>query len=195
MTALDDKRIRFYLENQELIDTWAGLASDTRSAFSDWLIDLRSPIDDVVDRLGGVTRVRDVDRWKIHMAARPTWNSTFDDDARFIIAVEWNTSDVGVPSKLPYVGLRICGGDAEARELRTRFLDRFGDRLRAFGAYQFGNPRTWWPAWRYVAPEDERWWEHTDEYQDLLLESIERAWNDFAPIVDEWLTVSKVSAE
>ena len=37
-----------------------------------------------------------------------------------------------------------------------------------------------------TSDEDERWWEHTDEYRDLLLQAMETAWTDLSPIVDEW---------
>ena len=187
MSEFGDDRIRFYLENKDLIDTWAALAAETRSTFSQWLLDLETDVAELAAEIGAASHLRDPDRWKIHMLANQGWNEKLDDDSTVVIAIEWNSSDVGVPAKLPYVGLRIAGGDDAAKARRQSFLDLCGDRLRNLDEYTVEQPRRWWSAWRYVAPADDRWWEHADDYRQLLLLSLEAAWQDLSPLVDEWI--------
>ena len=45
----------------------------------------------------------------------------------------------------------------------------------------------YWPAWRYVDPPDDRFWEgeNLKQYRKYLVETVLTAWEDLAPLVDK----------
>lgn len=176
MNRIEDEQVKFYLEHQERIREWVALEGEVskfvhlfyRSLKGDLDAALRSgriPEDDVRSfQVGG--------NWPGLGLHREGWpQGKNDPDVR----LEWlRKSALFPPHGSLYCGVRT---DVE------RYKSPFTKEARPAFPLTSG----WWPAYRYLDPPKDRFWEgdNLQEYRDYIVETILEAWEDLAPLVDK----------
>jgi len=187
-TALDDERLRFFLEHQDQIRIWAALAAEVQDAVGGLLRELRVDLiaDPRVDQLGirvgsrvsGETPTGPV-------IYRPTWCK--DDEAvpDVGIAMGWDgrvdPAGVWPKTNLPYVGV-LCSHQTNAgRAIETRLRMETASRLDEEPKFRNGSH---WVVYRPIKSSKD-WWRDIAKWRAGLLDELLASWTRWSAVVDE----------
>lgn len=187
-TALDDERLRFFLEHQEQIREWASLAVEVQNAVDSLLRDLRFDLFDdpriealgirVASSVSGETPTGPV-------LYRPAWSVDADATPDVGIAMGWDgrVDPAGVWPKTnrPYVGV-LCSHQTEpgkAIEARLRLVA--AGRLSGEPRFRTGSH---WVVYRLVTSSKD-WWENLPKWRQGLVEELLATWRRWAELVDD----------
>ena len=179
MNRIEDERIKFYLEHEAQIREWADLEAEVCKFADRFYRSLKGDLDAAL-RSGRI----DDDGVEVFLAGgdwprlglrRQDWP---EGDEEPDVSLEWSRKSSGFPrhagkSRSPYCGVRTS-----VKEYKVHFPKE----VRPYYQQSPG-----WPAWRYVDPPDDGFWEgeNLKQYRDDLVETILTAWKDLAPLVDE----------
>jgi hypothetical protein len=205
MTAIEDPRIRFYLENRALIEEWAGIPdkfeddTDPRYIFWDerqdqiqeWaavrpdaalaVADLLYPVlEDAVDAMSEAG----ADTAWVHGAhhrpagwpmARAANNSW---GAECAIGIEFRAAGVTLWGRSrPTLGLRVESGDIDptVRDTLISVLN---------GVVGHRPQGKFWLVRQTLDVQADRWWDDFGPVRDQILREVTEGWREVAPIVD-----------
>ena len=179
MNRIEDERIKFYLEHEARIREWAGLEAEVCVFAHRFYCSLKGSLDECLG--SGKIADNDVESflaestwpdWPGVGLRRQNWpNSDEDPDVR----LEWYRRS----ARFSAGGGLVCG----VRTNVKRYREPFTEEARP----AFPRSKPWWPAYRNVDPPVGRFWEgdNLKAYRAHLVETIIKAWDDLAPLVDE----------
>ena len=176
MNRIEDERIKFYLQHEERIREWANLESEVIEFADRFYRSLKGDIDAAIRSVeiadDGVDSFLHGAPYGGLSLRRQGWPERSEDPD---VRLEWYTKR---PCFSPN-GHLICGVRTKVEEYRLPFTKE------ARPAYPHQN--SWWPAYNNVEPPADGFWEgdNLKEYRKYLVETILKAWEDLAALVDE----------
>ena len=177
MNRIEDERIKFYLEHEALIREWASLGDEVSKLANQFYRSLENDLDAAV-RSGGIADngvesfFDGTDPWRGLGLRRQDWPQGRDEPH---VRLEWNSNS----TRFSPNGHLVVGVRTNVERYRHPFTK---ERCR-----DYPRQTPWWPASAHVDPPVGRFWEgdNLKEYGDRLVETILKAWEDLAPLVDE----------
>jgi hypothetical protein len=187
-TALDDARLRFFLEHQEQIREWAALAGEVQEKVEGLLRELRVDLVDEprVAELGIRIATNVSGEYPTGPALyRPAWASGLDETPDVAIAMGWDgrVDPAGVWPKTsrPYVGVLASHhsdrGRAIEASIRNVALGHINDEPKFLKGSH-------WIVYRPLAPNKD-WWRDIPAWRAWLADQLLATWSRWAPLVDE----------
>ena len=178
MNRIEDERIKFYLQHEARIREWASLEADVREFVDRFYRSIRGDLDTAL-KSGkiaddGVEAFFDEEHkdYPGMGLRRHDWpKGDKDPDVR----LEWNRKSARFS---PDRNL-ICGVRTNVEEYKRPFTK---EKCRT---YPLQSP--WWAAFTNVNPPRGKFWEgdNLKEYRNCLVQTILKAWEDLAPLVDK----------
>ncbi len=187
-SALEDDRLRFFLENRDLILMWAALGDEVSDA-----------VDDELRRLGGLVQEAATDAgidlavaervagdgWHAPMLHRSSWMTLGADGPDIAIGIGWDGRRVqptpGRGTSLPYVGVLASHATERGRAIEAAVRPLADRKLIAPKAYRRGSH---WIVYRLIeAPDD--WYTDLPGWRAWVVEQLMRTWRDCADLIDE----------
>jgi len=156
---VEDPRVRFYLDNHKIIETWASLRADAVAALQDLILDLVPVLGaDAVhhDEPDLFVRADDSDarRPRIVMSRRH-WQDT-SGQVPAAVVIEWNNPIIDKDGEVHfYVGVRVWRQGRRGVRVASRLSE-----LAPGLCSQLGKP--WareaesFPVWRWIEPDGDR---------------------------------------
>lgn len=177
-----DARLRFYFENKRILDEWAALSVDAKTAANDFFCTLVEPVRALGANLGPDVRVHahvDSAHPKI-LLLRESWQGE-NGGIRVGIGLEWNKGSAAFDKS--YTGVWVHRG---AMEASAPLHARICKELDAEGLPR--ESRTaWWPKWSYEPTPPGEWWLDLDALRTHLVDRIAARWEAMAECVDDAL--------
>lgn len=194
MKQIDDERIRFFLMHQALIEQWSRIEDDARAVCQEFLWSLEGDIKALANRLDDNVRVYKDDKStspKLFLY-RESWRLDPEKAAPPVgIGIEWLLNNVGFKDRLPFVGLwkneLLSFTEVLREELAMATKDIARDEKSS-------KPTAWFLERTFVAPPNERYWDHLVPYRNLILEVIESYWSRYASSVDTAIQSLRIEA-
>ena len=177
MNRIEDERIRFYLQHEARIREWAALEAEVVKLADRFYRSLKDDIDEALTT-GRIADedvecfIHEVGRWRGLWLRRQDWPERNEDPD---VRLEWDYQQ----ARFSPNGDLICG----VRTKEERYRRPFAKERRP--AYPRQSP--WWAAYAKVDPPKGRFWEddNLSEYRVRLVDTLFKAWEDLAPLVDE----------
>ena len=177
MNQIEDERIKFYLKHEARIRAWASLEPEVREFVNRFyrsiIVDLDAALKSRKITYDGVESFLDEHReWPGLVLHRHDWpKGTNDPDVR----LEWKRK----LARFSQGGHLICGVRANMELYKEHFAKA------SCSTYPHNN--TWWPAYANVDPPVGKFWEgdNLKKYRKYLVDTILKAWQDLAPLVDK----------
>lgn len=186
---ISNERVRFYLDNYKMIETWAQIRAEANQELNDLFLSMVDSLsldavgrgyDDIVVRADEQTNPR---KPRI-LITRRAWHNAHG-DAPAATAIEWDRPPIGKDGDLIfYVGIRV--GDRSQRDKRTvKHLSALAPTLRNQLGAPWEKEHGSFPVWRWIAPAGESLGEAglADEAQRAAW----KCWQVCAPHIDEAL--------
>lgn len=183
--AIDDPKLRFYLERRELIDEWSRLADLEPVAAHQFLLSVEPDLDILARDLGPDVLVFSADldgEWTMGLY-RSEWTGV--EYPRLLVGLGWTTKRVrfaGRDQRFPWLGLRVRkSGEHRATYERIRSMVA---TLQLDPSLDHRPPRTTgtWMAWRWAPCSHPNYWEDLSVYRQELVTGVAAAWADFATL-------------
>lgn len=189
MKRIDDPRLVFYLQHQQLIDEWASVKKDIKTEAHSFNLGLGPDLEKRTSDLGSDVLVEVFDSsWSRVALYRDTWPV---DGRHPIISIcfEWRKSSCAFTDDPKAVGVSRALGvwtdssHHQSPALRTATADLIRDLRSDAG---FPRSSTVWPAYQDVpSPAEPRYWEDLQPYADMLVGQLVAAWGAFAESIDQ----------
>lgn len=182
MNCVEDERIKFYLKYEKQIREWVELGQQARVYANDFLVTLQDNVQSLAEELGSdLSTLCNVDGndYPLILLHRPTWLSADHDRGLQVgIGLSWDRRGVTLgANQRPWVGTRVLHG----KQLRKDLADALSPIRKS---YRLGTME-WWPAWRYVDPAPDGYWDDLNRYRTSLIESVRQAWQQMSKTVDD----------
>ena len=184
MNSVKDERVKFYMRNKELIDTWSGLVEPYRHWYREFLWSCEEEVAEVLPKLGGdaiLTVVKDP-KWPALSLYRPNW---LEGKTRLAsIDIQCETKSVShAGGNRPYTGAHFNYGNEEGKKLREAFVAR--PEVVAKKTKHKYKAIPWWPAYRLIDPPPSgEFWLDLTPYRKQIADSLRQAWELFADDIE-----------
>lgn len=192
---LDDDRVQFYLQNRDVIETWASLRREAATAITNALLDLVEPLQDDLVRLGenDIQVAVDESRGRQSVAiTRLSWHQA-NLGSPVQVALETESQAISTLGAIQvYPCVRAKQGHPHAEKFRDR-LNALSSPLRtALGRdWRITQPR--FVVWRYIdTPEG------SSDLESIVLKAREdllRLWVTAAPSLDTLMAQARTPAQ
>lgn len=183
-TPVDD-RTSFYLDNRELIETWANLRTDASKTLTNAVHDLAAPLADDLRTLGVEPAVNVTDgRWPAVQLARTTWEQQ-GHTSPVVVGLEWDRQPLNSAGALRvYATVIAPRSHPRASEIEPA-LQALSDRLRSAldSRWKRNVPR--WPAWKLIEAPEDPW--TVEEIANRARAAALQLWAVAAPEIDRVL--------
>lgn len=157
INRIKDDRVRFYLDNFKMIETWAQVRAEANQELHDVFLDMGEALtveatdrgySDVVVRVDEQTNPR---KPRI-LITRRAWHGT-NGEAPAATAIEWHQPPIDKGGELYlYVGVRV--GDRRRRDLRVaKHLNSLAPALRRKLGSAWQKEDENFPIWRWIQPQ------------------------------------------
>lgn len=181
---LDDDRVQFYLQNRDVIETWASLRREAAAAITNGLLDLVEPLQDDLVRLGehDVQVAVDESRGRHSVAiTRLSWHrANLGSPVQVALETESQAiSSLGAIQVYPCV--RAKQGHPHAEEYRDR-LNTMSQPMRAALGHEWKVSQPRFVVWKYIDTPQDSW-----DLEAIVLkarEDVLRLWSTAAPSID-----------
>ncbi len=175
-----DARLRFYFENKRILDEWAGLGADARTAADAFFRTLVEPMRALASKLGEDVQLH-VNLDSAHpklLLQRASWLGP-GGGIRAGIGLEWQKG--GATFDKSYTGVWVN------RSAMDKSAPLHAAISKAIDARHLPKEsRTaWWPMWSYQPTPPGEWWLDLPAFREQLIERIASRWDALAPCVDE----------
>jgi hypothetical protein len=183
-----DEKLRFYLQHQKLIETWATVGLTEHQAAHKFLISLAKDLQQEVSASLG-------DAVQVHADAGSSQTSAYvglckgswrDDNRipRVMVCIGWSPEKVAFEptrsgDKSPYVGIRVADGNKGGQPLLRILKFTFENKMARHG---YGSS-DWWPVWRYEPAAGDFWTDPT-RYGRELVRSCVTLWQRYSAQID-----------
>jgi hypothetical protein len=187
-SALEDERLRFFLENRDLILMWAALGDEVSDAADDELRRLGGLVQEMASEAGVDLAVAERvagDSWQAPMLHRSSWMTPGADGPDIAIGIGWDGRRVqptpGRGTSLPYVGVLASHTTERGRAIEAAVRPLMERGLIAPRTYQRARQ---WIVYRPIqAPDD--WYTDLPGWRAWVVEQLLRTWRDCADLIDE----------
>ncbi len=176
VSRIRDDRVRFYLDNFKMIETWAQVRKDANEELHEIFLDMTEELTvEATDRgfTDAIVRVDDhTDPKKPRiLITKRAWCSVDDETPAAAMAIEWYQPPIDKNGELNlYVGVRV--GDRRRRGLRVaKHLSGLAPALRRTLGNAWNKEHESFPIWRWIQPEGDA----IDEVS-LVNEARQAAW-------------------
>lgn len=185
---VENERARFYLENRELIETWAALRADAAEAIEERLPELADRVSIDLDLLDDREASVEVGVYRgcstIEITRRPWISGEFGSPIRIVLeSSERSLLDSQGNLRL-YTAVRAKQSHPRASEFVPALARLRGDLRSALGSgWKSSEPR--WPLWRYLVLDQESW--SIDDVLRSARSDLLNLWVTAAPAIDALL--------
>lgn len=182
MNAIDDDRLRFFLQHQEQIDEWAALRGEASAVLDQWLRAQVEIFEGVAaDLSASLIRPRANEKWPAFYLHRQAWRSG-PGQARVAIGIQWESKKVlfNGPAA-PYVGVSWPG-----RHEGPDNYGRFRELTETSRKERQDKATPGWAAYRHLAA-DGAYWENLDPYAEMVERELRVAWTTYESAIEEAL--------
>lgn len=187
-TALDDARLRFFLEHQEQIREWAALATEVQEAVEGLLRELRVDLldDPRLAELGIRIATNVSGEFPTGpVLYRPAWSSGVDEYPDVGIAMGWDgrvdPAGVWPKSSRPYLGVLASHQTDRGRAIETRLRTVAPGHINDEPRFLKGSH---WIVYRpFTSNRD--WWRDIPAWRTWLTDQLVATWTRWAPLVDD----------
>ena len=178
MNQIEDERIKFYLEHQARIREWAGLETEVRKFADRFHCSLKDDLDAALES----GRIADDD-------VESFFHEYPDYRGLGLRRHDWPGGNEDPDVRLEWHRARVCfsDGDHLICGVRTK-LEHYRQPFTRERCPNHPNQNAvWWPAFTNVGPPGGEFWEGDNlrRYRDRLVDTIVKAWENLAPLVDE----------
>lgn len=183
MNHIDDPRIEFYLQHQEVIEEWTGLRRDVRHAANDFFSSLVDDLEEVAAEMeGGVDVVFEDPSYPYVGLCRSSWQG--EEKARVAVVFEWQRSSTTFTDGWRMLGVRVAMGEEGGKDLTAEVRHALEPIRKAAGFPNSNN--SYWPAWRHAAAaQGDDYWKDLTPYREALVDEIKECWDAFERAIDE----------
>lgn len=188
-SPLEDERLRFFLDNRDLIRTWAALADEVSEAVDSELRRLDAEIEAqageegidlvVAGRVAG-------DTWEAPMLHRPEWLTPGRDGPDVAVGIGWDSRRIqpvrGWPGHgLPYVGVVASRASERGGRIEAAMRGLPETSLLLSRAYRRGSR---WIVYRYIeaAPD---WYADLPAWRAWVVDQLLETWRDCYLAIDQ----------
>ena len=177
MNRIEDERIKFYLQHEARIREWAGLEPEARKFVNRFYRSIKGDLDAALrsekiaaDGVESFFDEEDKDYRGVGLRRHDWPKADKDPDVR----LEWMRSS----ARFSRGGYLLCGVRTNDERYRQPFTKE--------RCHNFPLSGPWWPAYTNVDPPGDKFWEgdNLKKYRDYLVETVRKAWDDLAPLVD-----------
>lgn len=192
MDQIDDERIAFYLKHREEIDAWLGLKKDASTVLDEFLRESVPEISQLAPQLGDevISRSTLAGRTPRVTLLRKTWR--VGQQIRAGVHLAWPATRVlwapasdlgGEPAYVSVWANRDAdGGVGLAKKLRSSL----SARAKKIGL-RVGSSTSWNPVWKYMVPEESKYWEDLTSFRQHIIDQMEWFWREFSDDIDSAL--------
>ena len=161
-----DPRLRFYLEHKNLIDEWLELPKLEHETADRFFKEAEGHLRDGMPGWTGDPELFSnvEDYYRRLLLHRPDWGEDSDDPI-IGVGLEW-TSKSGFSGA--YVGVRLLKSDPRIEDLRPLMDVALADLD--------WKSTPWWPKWKYVEPENDKFWLDLATFRAQLMAEIKALW-------------------
>lgn len=196
LTVVEDSRVRFYLENQRMIETWVAIRDQASRDVWDCVLGLVDILTEDAELLGetdAVVAVRDADSgWPRIEVVRRSWEPAHGRAPMcFIIERQGNLINRTGTLEL-YAGLRMRDIEHLSDDQRDTLWDAAA-QLRASMGKPWTGSRSKYVLWRWIRPDTEAL-DETVVCREART-ALWQAWAAAAELVDSILTANRQSPE
>jgi hypothetical protein len=186
-SALEDDRLQFFLENRDLIRTWAALEVEVSAAVDEELRRLGEDVQAAAASAGIELAVAERVAGRSFVAPMlygAGWRSPDGDGPNVAVGIGWDGKVFptgGWPGiSLPYVGLLASHTTERGRQIETALRPIAVRELVETRLYKKGSD---WIAYRFIPAKDD-WYLDIGAWRTWVVQELLRAWRDCAPTVD-----------
>lgn len=181
-----NERARFYIENRELIETWAALRADAAEAIEERFPELADQLSADLQALGeddATVAIGTYNGCSTVEITRQHWN-TSEDGSPLRIALESSERNIldRHGSLRLYTGVRAKQSHPLAATYATE-ANLLRDTLRAVLGNRWKSSPPRWPFWRYLPLEQDNW--SVDSVLLCARNDMLRLWDAGAPAIEE----------
>ena len=190
--AIENERVRFYLEHRQAIDRWAAIRNDVPGYVRELFLSLGEDLEKLAGELEAMYRPYDQEgKYPKLFLVRKKWLGGKDGAAQegaklplVAIGVEWREGEVGLHSESLYGGLWVNVDAEQSQHLYSRLLDKLeSERVRS----DF-EKTLYWPARQFLTLDtDVNFWDDFGPFRQKLTQHVKQWWDLFAGIVDDVL--------